>query len=108
MADFILIAPSSPPASINIDGIDYTITGGLLRLPAERAYSIGVFPGLMAAGYNWQTGATGHLGGSGDTAGTGVTGVSGSTGAAGHLGAVGKTGNTGSTGTTGSTGPTGV
>lgn len=112
MADYVFTAPANAPARINVDGIDYTVSGGQLRLPTDRAYSINAIPGLLAAGYNWQTGATGAQAAVGVTAATGVTGLTGSTGSAGASGvtpnSLAATGATGAAGPTGPSGPTGV
>ncbi len=107
MADYVLVAPSGQTGDVLVDGVRYTIANGLLVLPAGF-YTQNVFPALLAAGFNWQQGATGHIGGVGGTAGTGTTGVTGHTGAAGNSGATGRTGVTGVTGVTGTTGQTGT
>lgn len=109
---YVLTAPSGQTGDVNVDGLFYTITVGKLFLPTSRAYSINVFPALLAAGFNWQTGQTGGAGGTAATGITGLTGSTGSAGATGHggkvLAATGTTGQTGPTGPTGSAGATGV
>ncbi len=115
MADYLLTAPSGSPTTVNVDGINYTISGGVLRLPFDRVYSINAFPALLSAGFNWQVGATGGAGGTAATGITGQTGRTGATGATGRTGTnlaatgvAGVTGTTGAAGAVGPTGPTGV
>ncbi len=93
------------------DGIFYTVSGGVLRLPPAAADQ-NTINALLSRGFNWATGTTGATGASGHISGTGVTGLTGATGHAGATGQTGhvggsKTGLTGPTGSTGSTGPTG-
>ncbi len=108
MANLIFVVPSGLTGDVQVDGIAYTIAGGLLSIPTTTFLSDFAIAGLLARGFNWQQGATGHLGAVGGTASTGPTGRTSGTGATGMTGKTGGTGTTGTTGRTGTTGATGT
>jgi hypothetical protein len=106
--NYVFTATSAAPSAVRgDDGAIYTVANGVLSIP-QSACGTKTFGALLAAGFNWQTGATGSAGAVGGTAGTGTTGTTGTTGQTGATGAVGHAGGpTGAAGTTGATGPTG-
>lgn len=108
MADLVFTVPSGLTGDVIVGSVAYTISGGQLRIPATTFLPDGAVSGLLARGFNWQTGRTGATGVkavTGTTGGTAATGTTGSTGATGASGGV-KTGVTGATGATGPTGAT--
>jgi collagen type I alpha len=116
MADYIFEAPSSYNTGTSVvlyDGSTAVIQGDrTLRVPVGSVNIDRTAAALMAAGFNWARGATGHVGGTpatgttGTTGSTGSTGRTGSTGATGHAGGpTGAAGGTGATGFTGHAGP---